>query len=52
MLLAARIPPVIYMEIARFGFVLLLVLMTATSLGWWMQELATRGAVAILGVLR
>jgi Zn-dependent protease len=52
MLLAARIPPVIYMEIARFGFVALVVLMSATSLGYWMQDWATRGAVAILGVMR
>lgn len=52
LLLAARIPPAIYLEISRFGFVLLLVLMQATSLLLWMQEWSTRGTLAILGVVR
>jgi Zn-dependent protease len=51
MLLAARIPAAIYLEISRFGFVLLLVLMSATNLLWWMQEWATSGTVAILALL-
>jgi Zn-dependent protease len=51
MLLAARIPSVIYLEISRFGFVLLIVLMSATNLGWWMQDWAFSGASAILGML-
>jgi len=52
LLLAARIPPAIYLEISRFGFVLLLVLMQATNLLQWMVEWSNRGTVAILGVLR
>jgi Zn-dependent protease len=52
LLLAARIPPAIYLEISRFGFVLLLVVMQATNLLQWMVEWSNRGTVAILGVLR
>ena len=52
LLLAARIPPAIYLEISRFGIVLLLVLMQATNLLQWMVEWSNRGTVAILGVLR
>ena len=37
LLLAAKIPLVIYAELARFGFLLLIVALTATSLGHWMN---------------
>jgi len=51
-LLAARIPAVIYQEIARAGFLLLIVLMVATSIGWRMSEWSRDGAMLILNALR
>ncbi|MBI3207289.1 MAG: site-2 protease family protein [Candidatus Solibacter usitatus] len=36
LLLAARVPVAIYVELARFGFILLLVALSATSLGTWL----------------
>jgi Zn-dependent protease len=38
LLLAARIPFFIYNELARFGFLLILIAMSATSLGPWMSN--------------
>lgn len=38
LLLAARVPPFIYNELARFGFVLLVVAMAASDLGLWMSR--------------
>jgi Zn-dependent protease len=52
LLLAARIPPVIYIEIARAGFMVLIVLMSFTNVGLYMSEWATAGSRAIFGVLR
>jgi Zn-dependent protease len=37
LLLAARVPRAIYNELARFGFLLLIVAISATGLGQWMQ---------------
>jgi Zn-dependent protease len=51
LLLAARIPPVIYMELARFGFLLVLVAFALTDLGYRMSGWATGGATAIFRVL-
>jgi Zn-dependent protease len=48
LLLAARIPIKIYIEIARAGFMLLIVLVSFTSLGRWMSEWSYLGARAIL----
>ena len=48
LLLAARIPAVIYNEVARFGFVLLILLMSATSLGRWMSLVSYEGTRGIL----
>jgi len=48
LLLAARIPAAIYTEIARFGFVLLLVLFSATSLGVYLTRWCDWGTIAIL----
>lgn len=48
LLIAARIPPAIYNELARFGFVLLIVLISATSLGRWMMLASYEGTRAIL----
>src|ERR1035437_5171884 len=44
MLLALRIPAAVYQEIARAGFLVLLVLMTATRIGYWMQAWSLDGA--------
>ena len=38
LLLAARVPLFIYNELARFGFILILIAMSATSLGGWMSR--------------
>jgi Zn-dependent protease len=51
-LLALRIPAVIYQEIARAGFLLLIVLITATSLGRWMSDWSAAGALWIVSTLR
>jgi Zn-dependent protease len=37
LLLAAKVPHLVYVELARFGLLLLLVLLTATPLGRWMS---------------
>jgi len=47
-LLALRIPGAIYQEIARAGFLLLIVLITATSLGRWMGDWSAAGALWIV----
>ena len=50
-LLALRIPAVIYQEIARAGFLILMVLMIGTGAGRWMSEWSYRGALAIVSAL-
>jgi Zn-dependent protease len=52
LLLAARIPMVIYMELARFGFMLMILAVSFSNLGRWMSEWSYLGARAILGVFR
>ncbi len=52
LLLAARIPMVVYAELARFGFMLLIVAMAATSLGYWLNQWSYQGTMAIFSVLR
>jgi len=52
LLLAARIPMVVYMELARFGFMLLIVAVSFSNLGRWMSEWSYLGARAILGAFR
>jgi Zn-dependent protease len=47
LLLAARIPVQVYTELARYGFVLLIVLISATSLGRWLAVWSYDGAQAI-----
>jgi len=44
LLLAARVPVVVYRELAQFGFLLLIAAMFATDLGYWMSDGAFRGA--------
>ena len=51
-LLALRIPAAIYQEIARAGFLLLIVLITATSMGRWMADWSAAGALWIVSTLR
>jgi len=48
MLLALRIPTVIYQEIARAGFLVLVVLMMATGVGAWMNHWSYEGTRMIL----
>jgi Zn-dependent protease len=52
LLLAAKVPYFIYAELSRFGFLLLLVLLSATSMGYWMSEMSYDGAQRIFDVLR
>ena len=52
LLLAARIPMVVYMELARFGFMLLIVVVSVTRLGVMMSEWSYAGAHAIFSVVR
>lgn len=52
LLLAARIPMAIYMEISRAGFMLLVVLVAVTPVGRWMSEVSMAGAQAIFLLLR
>jgi len=51
LLLAARIPVVIYRELARAGFLVLIVLMVATPLGSYLSSWSVEGARAILRAL-
>jgi Zn-dependent protease len=51
-LLALRIPAVIYQEIARAGFMVLLVLMMATNVGRWMSVWSYDGARLIVDTFR
>jgi len=51
LLLAARIPMVVYMELSRIGFMLLIVAMSMTNIGAWMSEWSYLGARAIFSVL-
>lgn len=51
LLLAARVPSVIYLELARFGFLLIIVAFSLTGLGYRMSGWAMGGAAAIFKVL-
>jgi len=51
LLLAAKVPYVIYAELARFGLLLLLVALTATSLGGWMSLWSLQGTEQIFRIL-
>ena len=48
LLLAARVPYAVYNEIARFGFILLLVAITASDLGRWLSTWSVDGAMTVL----
>ncbi|HWB98537.1 MAG TPA: site-2 protease family protein, partial [Bryobacteraceae bacterium] len=50
LLLAARIPWVVYQELARAGFLLLVLAMAGTNLGTWMSVWSFEGAERIFGL--
>jgi Zn-dependent protease len=52
LLLAMRIPRVIYQELARAGFLLLIVMMSATGLGRWMNSWSYAGTVRIFSLFQ
>jgi Zn-dependent protease len=52
LLLVARVPYFIYAELARFGFLLLLVALTATRMGIWMSQFSYETALQIFHVFR
>lgn len=51
-LLAARIPATAYIELSRFGFILLLVAMSSTGLGRWMSETSMMSAMRLFTLFR
>jgi Zn-dependent protease len=51
LLLAARIPMAVYLELGRFGLVLLIFAMSMTQLGYWMSRWSEDAAVAIVSAL-
>jgi Zn-dependent protease len=52
LLLAARIPPFIYRELAQFGFVLVLLLVSYTNIGHQMSSWSIQGSERILGLFQ
>lgn len=48
LLLAARVPAFLYNELARFGFIFLMVALSATSLGYLMSSWSYQGAEFLL----
>lgn len=52
LLLAARVPMRVYVELARFGFVLLVLIISQTDVGRTMSLWSDRGAVAIVSLFR
>ncbi len=51
LLLAARIPFVVYNELSRFGFLLIMIAMSATSLGAWMSTWSVAATLKIYQML-
>jgi Zn-dependent protease len=51
LLLALRLPAVVYQELARAGFLLLIVVISVTSIGSYMSEWSYLGARAIFAML-
>ena len=52
LLLAAKVPMFIYVELARFGLILLLVALTATPLGRWMSLWSLLATEQLFQILR
>jgi Zn-dependent protease len=51
LLLAARVPMIVYVELSRIGFMLLIVAMAYTNIGRWMSVWSYDAAQAIFSVL-
>jgi Zn-dependent protease len=51
-LLVMRIPAAAYIELTRFGFILLLVAMASTGLGRWMSQASYYGALRLFTMLQ
>jgi Zn-dependent protease len=51
LLLEARVPMIVYVELSRVGFMLLIVAMAATDIGRWMSAWSYDAARAIFAVL-
>jgi Zn-dependent protease len=52
LLLAARIPPAIYNELARAGFLLLIVIVSVSDLGRWMATWSYQATMHIFALFR
>ncbi len=52
LLLAARIPLIVYRELAQFGFLLLIIAVSFSDIGRWMSEWSYAGTEAIFAALR
>ena len=52
LLLVARIPTMIYVELSRFGFLLLILAFAMTDFGYRMSDWALSGAGLIFGLVR
>lgn len=52
LLLAARLPVVVYRELARFGFVLLVVAMSSSDLGYRLSLWSTEATSLVFGLFR
>lgn len=52
LLLAAHIPRVVYNELARAGFMILIVAVSVSDLGRWMSQWSYEGTAHIFGLLR
>ena len=52
LLLAARVPMIVYIELARFGFMLMIVLLAMTDVGRYMSSWSYAGARAIVSVFQ
>ena len=51
LLLALRVPPFLYNELARAGLLVLLIAMTATPLAHWMSQISYLGTQGIFGII-
>jgi Zn-dependent protease len=52
LLLAARLPAQVYSMVARYGFLVLIVLMVRTNIGYTLSAWSTEGTRAMLGLFR
>ncbi len=52
LLLAMKAPVAVYNELARFGFLLLMIVMTATPFGAWMSLWSLEGTRTLMGLFQ